>query len=66
MRTLKKGEVVVVKFGPLRGTECCVVRVSKRTGTLTVTLLAAVGAYSMGEEVHLASYDVTRKLEVQP
>jgi transcription antitermination factor NusG len=55
---MKKGDVIEFKQGILAGGKAVILRVSKRTGGLTVELVADKGAFKKGETVHVAQYDV--------
>ena len=55
---MKKKDVIIFKNGALAGAKGTVIRISKRTGGLTVALLEDRGAFRKGELVHVAQYDV--------
>lgn len=59
VRQYKAGKPVFrIKAGPLAGALVQVVRKSARTGGFTLRLIEAWKAYKVGDEVHLAPYEV--------
>ena len=56
---MKKGDVMEFKEDTLLpGAKVLILRVSKRTGGLTVELLEARGAFQKGTEMHVKQYEV--------
>jgi hypothetical protein len=58
---VKRGDVVEFneRIPRFSGTKCQIVRVSRRTGGLTVRLLTAVGVvYPVGTELNVSAYEL--------
>lgn len=62
---MKRDDVIEFKQGVLKGAKARIVRISKRTGGLTVELIENKGAFRKGESVHVAQYDVRPAMAVR-
>jgi hypothetical protein len=62
---VQRGDVVLVNSGTLKDVRSKLVRQSARTGTLTVELLEASGAYSIGLWVHVQPYECTTMMQAR-
>ena len=60
-----RGDVVIFKTGVLAGGRGKVLRVSRKTGGLSVELIEDKGAYRKGEYVHVQPYDVQSATETR-
>lgn len=57
---IKRKDVVTIRSGILTGVRAGVIRVSKRTGGLTVQLIESRDAYKAGTTVNVAPYEVEK------
>lgn len=61
----RRGDVVRVKTGPLKGTRGAITRISRATGGYTLQLLDACAPYAVGALVHVEPYECATTSEAR-